>query len=787
MRFCIAAIPYYAPMTAQFDQLLFRQTRSLRAGQVDRFSIRYTPKERAGKPPNSLWLKIKNTELVAMRAAYIGGPYVLYVDCKPSDYDLERPCFITADQPVFEPQLLPGQSFYAELSCHTIKDSYCWVTDIVSQVLFNSSSTVDFELTIGTSKKVLHDASVAVDAAKVPHSDQFGTFAPPEVLTVSHQDTLDLWNLPLPDPSRPIHLVVLTHGLHSNVGADMLYIKERIDRDAGSRENIVVKGFFGNICKTERGIKYLGSRVAEYVVDLVTKNETFNNGKVAKISFVGHSLGGLVQTFAIAYLQSNFPSFFDDIKPINFVTLALPLLGVANENPVYVKLALLAGIVGKTGQDLGLKYLENNSKPLLLLLPAGPSHQALKKFARRTVYANVINDGLVPLRTLALLYLDYKGLSTVLSSESETESKTAAKATEESNNPEEAAKNTQKIPQNTEKEDSALLPSVQAMLTYFMPQKQTKKPENSFSRFQTVDELLENVHDIQDENPLGELPKASVLEIATTLILPPLPSMKYITNPSSRLNVIVHDKMYYDYDLPAKEDTSTPPLVAQPSATTPIAVPDATGRTLGLRQRLLNGLDYTTETANTEEQIAREYHKNMSWRKVLVRLKPDAHNNIFVRRRFANAYGWPVVDHLIKNHFGDEPVAPEAASEDSSVPLSSTDSLDQQLDLSTILSRDLISRQNADIERESLPEPHDHSWINSKDNAESMFAVGPAGLLSDVTEMVHNLKDQWYNLNNVADSLRYHIGQTVSGRLANQIGDESGDLALDKSVMGGFI
>lgn len=772
-------------MTATNDHLLFRQTRSLRAGQLDRFTIRYTPKERPGKPPSSLWLKIKNTEMVAMRAAYIGGPYVLYVDCKPSDYDLERQCFITADQPVFEPQLLPGQSFYAELSCHTIKDSYCWVADVVSQVLFNSSTTVDFELTLGTSKKVLHDASALADATKVPHSDQFGTFAPPEMLAVTLQDTLDLWNLPIPDPNRPIHLVVLTHGLHSNVGADMLYIKERIDRDAGSRENIVVKGFFGNICKTERGIKYLGSRVAEYVVDLVTKNDTFNRGKVAKISFVGHSLGGLVQTFAIAYLQSNFLSFFDDIEPINFVTLALPLLGVANENPVYVKLALLAGIVGKTGQDLGLKYLENDSKPLLLLLPTGPSHQALKKFARRTVYANVVNDGIVPLRTLALLYLDYKGLSTVLSSETETDAKPAAvpsDGTTDGTAPEEA----QKIPQNTEKEDSALLPSVQALLTYFMPQKQAKKPENNFSRFQTVDELLEKESEVHDENPLGELPKASVLEIATTLILPPLPSMKYITNPSSRSNVIVHDKMYYEYDLPAKEDVVKSPLDAQSAATAPITAPDVPGRTLGLRQRLLNGLDYPTETANTEEEIAREYHKNMAWRKVLVRLKPDAHNNIFVRRRFANAYGWPVVDHLVKNHFGDEPAVPAAVSKDSSVPLSSTDSLDHQLDLSNILSRDLISRQNADIERESLHESHDHSWINSKDNAESMFAVGPAGLLSDVTEMVHNLKDQWYNLNNLADSLRYHIGQTVNGRLSEAIDSES-DLVLDKSVMGGFM
>ncbi|KFY27529.1 hypothetical protein V493_03437, partial [Pseudogymnoascus sp. VKM F-4281 (FW-2241)] len=53
-----------------------------------------------------------------------------------------------------------------------------------------------------------------------------------------------------------------------------------------------------------------------------------------------------------------------------------------------------------------------------------------------------------------------------------------------------------------------------------------------------------------------------------------------------------------------------------------------------------------------EEKIARAYHRDLAWRKVLVRLEPDAHNNIIVRRKFANAYGWPVIQHLVETHFG---------------------------------------------------------------------------------------------------------------------------------------
>lgn len=58
-----------------------------------------------------------------------------------------------------------------------------------------------------------------------------------------------------------------------------------------------------------------------------------------------------------------------------------------------------------------------------------------------------------------------------------------------------------------------------------------------------------------------------------------------------------------------------------------------------------------------EEKIARAYHRDMSWRKVLVKLEPDAHNNMVVRRMFANAFGWPVIKHICDAHFSDSATA----------------------------------------------------------------------------------------------------------------------------------
>ena len=292
-------------------KILYRQTKSVKAGEIERFKINFTPHAEGDEVimPPTLWVKVKNLEPVSKRAIYLAGPYILYVDCKLLDYDSNTKYFVTADQPVFEPQLLAGQSFYIQLSCHTLKKSYSWIVDVVSQIIFNNTISIDFEIMIGTCKQVLHDASFA--EKNILNSDKVGCFN--SLLHVDNWDTLDLWNLPVLQPNKPKHLVILTHGLHSNASADMLYLKEQIDRIVDLRkshdEDIVVKAFFGNIGKTERGIKYLGSRVAEYIIDLITENDLLNDGKVEKISLIGHSLGGCVQTFAIAYLKINFPWF----------------------------------------------------------------------------------------------------------------------------------------------------------------------------------------------------------------------------------------------------------------------------------------------------------------------------------------------------------------------------------------------------------------------------------------------------------------------------------------------
>jgi len=738
---------------------------------------------------------------------------------------------------------------------------------------------------------------------KAAHTDEIITASPG--LLVRKLTTAELW---APPPFLPqhknVHLVVLTHGLHSNLTADMLYLKERIEKTAGLSNRpdggVVVRGYSGNVCKTERGIKYLGRRMANWLL-----HETLWLDDVgcfapdappySRISFIGHSLGGVVQNFAIAMveLQTN-GQFFKKLRPVHLITLASPWLGVSAENPAYVKLALDMGLIGRTGQDLGLmnrlgqrfdgapeQKPIRDSRPILrlLALPDSPAHRVIKRFCTRTIYANVINDGIVPLRTSAMFFLDWNSFDTVQKSVAQNgvitqlgnlpgivglptldtflggveriftrsdsdESKSSngssndpRSSTEESNRPQlftipsflrrkssqavpiikppalkesetsvrrqslptmrvnsfdlaeevaqameenidsmsqppkvvrshddgqdlqtglgvwnegrrgedvEDVENQHRMPQTVDHGDNSRgsLRSERSIQFSVEPddhpgniqtsQSPPSKPSSPLSRERNIhnaehvstnmllvnqpsatsdgsrkvrrgsilsDDLVSSPADAEPNqslpktseapsnqiehiitgppkeqeqeqgdsnvNPLFSFfqhlrpssgkqttphkiskvyrrsqtinksptdprpppPRTTFFESFPSLLNPPLPDAKFITDPSSRAKTIFHDRLYTPEDIPPMEPSR-----------------DNTEEQTTKRQKL-----------KLEEKIARDWHSDMTWRKVLVKLEPDAHNNIIVRRMFPNAYGWPVVEHLVREHFSHDP------------------------------------------------------------------------------------------------------------------------------------
>lgn len=995
--------------------LLLHQTGTVKIGEVVRYTVTYTPSADHILPsPEFLYLRIKNTCAIALRAAFVHGPYTLGVAAYPSTF---KP-FEKFDNPrrygvpEFEPMLKAG----AVWNCHLVVpdnirqsagegsskhghfgsgpehdgDTVTWVVEVSSQVVFSASASVNYEILLARDEKSLNLGSVVPvigSQAQVAHPGRVSDFQQSSGSSKHHpaqpkgvfskaihlkvEDTAALWNTPqipgwddngwlraretedppaLVEPDtenvnpdgekrqrkqkkkqKKVHLVVLTHGLHSNLGGDMLFIKESIDAtvkqariDAKARkareratrkkahaetnssseasekssqtppqtpgnemeasedtsdqhenldekedhtddeddeeeEDVIVRGFSGNAAKTEKGIKWLGKRLARYILSMTYPDQpclptakaasdaithslkagaqkkaieeahkhssvhqaTSPGGKrlykFTKISFIAHSLGGLVQTYAVAYIQKHSPQFFDLIEPVNFIALASPFLGLNHENPLYVKFALDFGLVGRTGQDLGLTWRaptiarngwgalmgnlgehahkrvygehQAESKPLLRILPTGPAHKALKKFRNRTVYSNVVNDGIVPLRTSCLLFLDWQGLGRVekarreaglvetvvgfgwaeLTGANVTTPRLAPWSPAEPEDRDESGGtgkttptshgDSHQVPQpptNAMLEDdrqslrsitspyrespsqfqhlqssstttsnplSGLfnffrsetpkpMPPASPKVTKIYQRSQTLKPDQwsaldsaapSSSRVTTGSELND-----EQEN-MSAPPRTTIFESAGDLLNPKLPPMEFIIDPSKRPRTIFHDRVYHPTDIPpppikerssspltlrrrtptttssktSQSETSSPPAKpiehkdtassqqsqkSQPPQTpkqTTISVNDEPLPTqlpsphtpLGAATDEVIELDIDSSQMRVEEKIARAYHRGLSWRKVLVKLEPDAHNNIVVRRTFANAFGWPVIQHLVDAHFSDAATA----------------------------------------------------------------------------------------------------------------------------------
>ncbi|KAK3805962.1 MAG: putative serine esterase-domain-containing protein [Linnemannia elongata] len=314
----------------------------------------------------------------------------------------------------------------------------------------------------------------------------------PTVLSCDYKDTQAICG-----PARPedvlqagdeegVHLVLLTHGIHGS-WLDMLYIKERID--AHNKDNGKTITFLTdtNHAGTEEGIQMAGQRVAMDILEWTgycdteqgeqlrkafspaasksitataattskqnkTTAKPFPRG-ISKVSIIGHSLGGLINVYALGFIEELTQGvFFRTIQPAHFITLASPLLGVGFEHPWVLGYALSLGVIGQTGKDLALESrssklkrspssassgtslsttstltsdkhlpttptstpapgltmecaLDKGSEPLLLAMarPGSASNRVLKQFVNRTSYANIENDMAVKFNTSSMM------------------------------------------------------------------------------------------------------------------------------------------------------------------------------------------------------------------------------------------------------------------------------------------------------------------------------------------------------------------------------------------------
>lgn len=616
--------------------LLLREGGSLGIGDVNRFKI-LIDKEKLTTSgveviDDTVYLRIKNLESGFLRPVWMTGPYSIYVDVVPHNFD-ERKSF-EGEKIQFLADLKPDETFKAVLNLNNNSkigstSQYCWTIDLVAQFTVVTNANLPYSLVIATTydtckRELKHHQNDSIT--------DFNGFSYTKI------DAEALWNLPPRFPQKPVHLVIITHGIFSSVGGDMLCLKDTIERAANEapendENNIIVRGFTGNVGGSYKGVRKLGFKLGKFVIETIDKLK--KEYELTRISFIGHSLGGLVQSMAIHYISVERPDIFDEINgliPTNFIAAASPFLGVIGDLPKYVSIALDIGALGQTGRDLTLQrtyFLPSRGivnsheshdrikgKPLLELLPKEPALKIFQRFKRRTLYANAAFDGIVPLRTAAMLYLDWKGLSEVQNIRNKHDSNIHHNISNDSYN-----QSTGEIPEVAADKSS--------IIQWLLPQSVIKKEKyKPYLRTQTFNLSDSEGKESSNESFVDFKPpkKPNTIRAAASTIIAPLPTELYITNPDSRKDRIVHDKVY-----------------------SPRELPDIHYK----HGKFVKKIVYPNYSIHMkEERIARLWQDTMEWRKVLVELQPDSHNNIIVRRRFVNSFGWVAINHLADEHFG---------------------------------------------------------------------------------------------------------------------------------------
>lgn len=237
--------------------------------------------------------------------------------------------------------------------------------------------------------------------------------------------------------TAPHHLVIMVNGIIGSA-ADWRYAAEQFVKRLPDK--VIVHRSECNSSKlTFDGVDTMGERLAEEVLSVVRRWP-----EVQKISFVAHSLGGLVARYAIGRLydysstlaligsgrncfseeteyskqclEQSYEAKIAGLEPMNFITFATPHLGSRGNKqlPFLCGLPFLERrasetahlVAGRSGKHLFLMDNDDGKRPLLLRMVNDSDDlkfmSALRAFKRRVAYANANYDHMVGWRTSSI-------------------------------------------------------------------------------------------------------------------------------------------------------------------------------------------------------------------------------------------------------------------------------------------------------------------------------------------------------------------------------------------------
>ncbi|PWA74102.1 alpha/beta-Hydrolases superfamily protein [Artemisia annua] len=216
------------------------------------------------------------------------------------------------------------------------------------------------------------------------------------------------------DVSSADHLVVMVNGILGS-SEDWRFAAEQFVKSLPDRV-FVHRSEKNAASQTLDGVDVMGERLSQEVLEVIKQKPNLR-----KISFVAHSVGGLVARYAIGRLyrpprekteEMSAESFEEEkatiggLVPMNFITVATPHLGSRGHKQVpflfgvsaleKVAVLVIHWIFRRTGRHLFLTDDDEGKPPLLkrMLEDSGDCYfmSALRSFHRRVAYANVGYD-----------------------------------------------------------------------------------------------------------------------------------------------------------------------------------------------------------------------------------------------------------------------------------------------------------------------------------------------------------------------------------------------------------
>ncbi|GER50819.1 alpha/beta-Hydrolases superfamily protein [Striga asiatica] len=235
-------------------------------------------------------------------------------------------------------------------------------------------------------------------------------------LTVAGNGGEDVYSSKESDAVSADHLVVMVHGILGSA-LDWKFGAEKFVQRLPDK--VYVHCSERNAAKlTLDGVDVMGERLAEEVLEVIKRKPSLK-----KISFIAHSVGGLVARYAIGKLykppnkesgqevspnvctEEESKGTIANLEPINFITVATPHLGSRGNKQVpflfgVTAIEKVAGhvihwIFRRTGRHLFLT--DDEGKPPLLKRMLEDNEEccfmsALRSFQRRVAYSNVGYD-----------------------------------------------------------------------------------------------------------------------------------------------------------------------------------------------------------------------------------------------------------------------------------------------------------------------------------------------------------------------------------------------------------